>query len=218
MTLKDILAKVVRGEALSNEEKEFCESFDLQSQLDSAAGSARRKAERERDDARAKMQEAIDALEDLRSQTDPNKAKTEMDRLMSRIEKLETAKKAAEDRAAAVERTNKVRQLAKDAGIVAAKGISSKSLDALVDALMGGVDIEDADAVKAAFDSFKADNAGMIAAGTVGGVGHKGVNDNSTFTGENPFSKKTFNLTKQIELKMTNPELAKSLQAAASNE
>lgn len=218
MTLKDILAKIVRDEALSNEEKEFCKSFDLQAQLDSAASSARKKAERERDDARAQMQKALDDLEDLRSQTDPNKAKTEMDRLMSRIEKLETAKKAAEDRAAAVERTNKVRQLAKDAGIVAAKGISTKSLDALVDALMGNVDLEDADAVKAAFDTFKTDNAGMIAAGTVGGVNHKGVNDVSTFSGENPFSKKTFNLTKQMELKMTNPELAKSLQAAASNE
>lgn len=36
-----------------------------------------------------------------------------------------------------------------------------------------------------------------------------------TSSGENPYAKETFNLTKQFELESSNPELAKQLQAAA---
>ena len=80
------------------------------------------------------------------------------------------------------------------------------------------LDLDDADAVKAAFDGFKAANAAMIAAQTVGGAGQKGSGGASAFTGKNPFSKKSFNLTEQLQLKSTDPAKYAELKAAAEAE
>ena len=117
---------------------------------------------------------------------------------------------------AARDRTAKIRALAKEAGINPAKGISSETIDLLVDNLMAKVDIEDADAVKAAFDGFKSSNAGLIAADTVGGIGTRGQPAGpSTFTGKNPFLKASFNLTEQIQLMVSDPAKYAELKAAA---
>ncbi len=217
MELKDILAKIAKGDALTDEEKKFAGEFNLQTLLDSAASSARKKAEAETKaakDALAKAQADFDAY---REANDPDKGKTELARLNARLEKLEAARKAAEDKASALERTARIRTLAKEAGVNPAKGVDSKTIDLLVDHLMAEVDLDDADAVKAAFDGFKSANAGLIAANTVGGAGAKGT-PGGGFAGPNPFSQKTFNLTKQLELQATQPELAKSLEAAAAAE
>ena len=215
MTLKDILAKIAKGDALNDDEKSFAGSFDFQVELDKAAAAARKAAEREAKAAK----DALDALkvefDDFRSQNDPAKAKDANAKLIARIEKLEAAKKAAEDKTAAMERTARVRSLAKEAGVNAAKGVDPKTIDLLVDNLMAGVDLDDADAVKSAFDTFKAANAGMIAAATVGGVGTKGVPGADKYAGRNPFAKDTFNLTEQLELRTANPELAAELQREA---
>ncbi len=216
MDIKTILAKIVNGENLTDAEKEFVRKFDFQAQLDSAAAGARKKADGEAKaakDALAALQAEFDAF---KAEHDPSKGKTEIDKLLKRIEKLETDKKAAEDKTAKMERASKIRALAKDAGIVAAKGVDAATLDLLVDNLMAEVDLDDADAVKAAFDGFKDKNAGLIAAETVGGAGQKGKPGTGSFSGPNPFAKETYNLTKIIELKAENPELAASLEAQAN--
>ena len=83
---------------------------------------------------------------------------------------------------------------------------------------MAKVDIDDADAVKAAFDGFKTANAGLIAANTVGGAGNKGTPASvASYTGKNPFAKETFNLTEQLKLHIENPETASALEAAAQD-
>ena len=217
MELKDILAKIAKGETLTEEEKKFAGEFNLQNLLDSTASAARKKAEeatKAAKDALAKLQGDFDAFKEA---NDPDKGKTELAKLTARLEKLEAAKKAAEDKATALERTARVRSLAKEAGVNPAKGVDSKTIDLLVDHLMAEVDLDDADAVKAAFDGFKTANAGLIAANTVGGAGAKGT-PGGGFTGPNPFSKKTFNLTKQLELQATQPEVAKSLEESAAAE
>ena len=217
MKLTDILAKIAKGETLTDEEKTFAGSFDLQAELNTAAAAARKKADGEAKaakDALAKLQGEFD---DFKAQNDPAKNQGENAKLLARIEKLEAAKKAAEDKIAAAERTAKVRALAKEAGIVAAKGVDASTLDLLVDNLMGGIDLDDADAVKAAFDGFKGKNAGLIAAETIGGAGHKGGPGAGAFTGHNPFAKETFNLTEQFELKVSNPKLANELQQQAAS-
>jgi len=217
MELKDILAKIAKGEALTDEEKRFAGEFNLQTVLDSAASAARKKAEAEAKaakDALAKVQGDFDAFKEA---NDPDKGKSELAKLTARLEKLEAARKAAEDKASALERTARIRALAREAGVNPAKGVDSKTIDLLVDHLMAEVDLDDADAVKTAFDGFKAANAGLIAANTVGGAGIKGT-PGGGYTGPNPFSQKTFNLTKQLELQATQPEVAKSLEAAAAAE
>jgi len=218
MTIKDVIAKVLAGETLDEAAKETLKGFDLQAQLDAAASASRKKAEADANkykDALAKLQGEFD---DFKTANDPANKQTEIQKLTARLEKLETAKKAAEDKLAATERNAKVRALAKEAGIVGAKGVDSKTIDLLVDNLMSGVDLEDGDAVKAAFDGFKAANGALIAAGTVGGVGVKGTPGAGAYSGTNPFSKKTFNLTAQIEMAAKNPEMAAQMKAQAANE
>jgi len=215
MKLTDILAKIAKGETLTDDEKTFVGSYNPQTDIDAAAAAARKKADADAKaakDALAKLQGEFD---DFKNANDPAKNQGETAKLLARIEKLEAAKKAAEDAKTAMERTSKVRALAKEAGITAAKGVDAATLDLLVDNLMGNVDLDDADAVKAAFDGFKGKNAGLIAADTTGGAGQRGAPGASAFTGPNPFAKETFNLTDQCKLIQSNPTQAKALAAAA---
>ena len=218
MQLKDILAKIAKGETLTDEEKSFAGSYDHQKELDTAASAARRKAEGERDKFKSDLETLKGEFEEYKAQNDPSKKQTENEKLLKRIEKLEADKAASEERAKTLERTAKIRALAKEAGLNPAKGVDSKTLDLLVDNLMREVDIEDADAVKTAFDDFKSANAGLIAAQTVGGVDQKGKPGAGAFTGPNPFSKKTFNLSRQLELKTSDPAKYAELKAAAEAE
>lgn len=213
--MKNILAKIAKGETLTDAEKETVGKFDLQAEIDKAASGARKKAEAESKAAKEALEALKGEFEAFKTEHDPAKKQTETEKLMKRIEKLEADKKAADDRSAALERTAKVRALQKDAGIVPAKGVASDALDLLVDNLTRELDLDDADAVKSAFDGFKSANAAMIAANTVSGAGQKGAPGAGVYSGPNPFAKETFNLTKQCELIRDNPTQAKSLAAAA---
>lgn len=218
MKLVEILAKIAKGETLNDEEKSFVGSYDPQKDIDAAASAARKKAEKEAADAKTALEKLQGEFDTFKAENDPAKGATELQKLTKRLEKLEADKKAAEDKAVALERNAKVRALAKEAGINPAKGVDSKTIDLLVDNLMKDVDLEDGDAVKAAFDGFKTSNAGLIAAGTISGAGQKGTPGAGAYTGANPFSKKTFNLSEQLKLRIENPEIAAQLEQAAASE
>jgi len=211
MKLTEILAKVAKGETLTDEEMAFAGAYNPQTDIDAAAASARKRADAEAKAAKEALAKLQGEFDDFRSANDPARNQGETAKLLARIEKLEAAKKAAEDAKAAMERTARVRALAKEAGITAAKGVDASTIDLLVDNLMGGIDIDDADAVKSAFDAFKGRNAGLIAADTMGGAGQRGVPGAGAFAGQNPFARETFNLTEQMNLLNTNPQLARQL-------
>lgn len=217
MKLKDILAKVATGDTLTDDEKSFLGSYDPQKDLDSAAASARKKADAEASAAKAALAALQSEFDEYKEANDPAKGQTELARLSKRLEKLEADKKAADSKVAALERASRVRSLAKEAGISAAKGVDPKSLDMLVDNLLGSVDLEDTDAVKAAFDTFKTANAGLIAANTIGGSNQKGTGGGLSPT-SNPFAKKSWNLTEQIKMAIDDPAKAQSLREAAEAE
>ena len=198
MKLADILAKIAKGDALTDEEK--------------------KKAEKEAKDAKDALERLQGEFDECKAANDPGKKQSELEKALARISKLEQANKDKEAQIAARDRTARIRALAKEAGINPAKGVSSETLDLLVDNLMAKVDIDDADAVKAAFDGFKTSNAGLIAAGTIGGAGQKGTPGAGAYTGANPFSKKTFNLSEQLKLRIENPEIATQLEQAAASE
>ena len=218
MKLAEILAKVAKGDALTDEEKKFVEEYDEQRILDAAAANARKKAEKERDDAKSALEKLQGEFDEFKSQNDPAKKQTELERALARIAKLEKANADKDAKIAADARTARVRSLAKEAGISPAKGISSDTIDLLVDNLMAKVDIDDADAVKAAFDGFKTSNAGLIAANTVGGAGGRGTPASASgqqFSGKNPWKAESANLTEQMRILSTNPAEAQRLAAEA---
>lgn len=66
MSIKDILAKVAKGETLTDEEKSALGAYDPQAEIDKASAAARRKAEKERDDFKAQAEKsAADLAVDL---------------------------------------------------------------------------------------------------------------------------------------------------------
>ena len=145
MKLADMLAKIAKGDALTDEEKKFIGEYDEQKTLDTAAANARKKAEKEAKDAKDALEKLQGEFDEFKSQNDPAKKQTELDKALARIAKLEQANQDKDAKIAADARTARVRSLAKEAGISPAKGVSSDTIDLLVDNLMAKVDIDDAD-------------------------------------------------------------------------
>ena len=117
MKLVEILAKIAKGETLNDEEKSFVGSYDPQKDIDAAASAARKKAEKEAADAKTALEKLQGEFDTFKAENDPAKGATELQKLTKRLEKLEADKKAAEDKAVALERNAKVRALAKEAGM-----------------------------------------------------------------------------------------------------
>lgn len=221
MNIKDILAKLLKGETLTDDEKAFAEAFDLQGELDKASAAARRKAE-------AATKEAVKKHDDLNRQIEELQAKltekeeagktsaTELEKLAKKIKTLEEKNAASEAKLAANARMDAIVDLAKAHGIKPAEGISGKSLETLLDLAVGETDVTDEDAMKAVFEQFKADNPSMIAAAVKKGANVKGAQADNSFAGvPNPWKKESLNLTKQIEISQKNPDLAKTMMTEA---
>lgn len=217
MKLKDVLTKLLNGETLTDEEKTFCEKYDEQKLLDAAAGAARKKAEQERDGFKTKVDELQAALDEA------NKSGKSSNDVIVKLQKdvadLMKANKESTEKLAAQARSEAIRKAVGEAKIICAKGVSSTLFDNAINAAFTGVDMDNAEVVKTTLETFKKDNPALIGAEGVGGTGTQGKPGNGTvYDGPNPFSAKTRNLTKCIELSKSNPELAKSLQEEAAKE
>ena len=221
MNIKDILAKLLKGEALTDDEKAFAESFDLQGELDRASASARRKAEAQTKDALKKHDELQKQIEELQAKLDEKEAagktsETELAKLAKKIAGLEKINAENEAKIKATARLDAIREAAKTYGINAAQGVSAKSLETLLDLAVGETDVTDADAMKAVLEQFKTDNPTMIAAAVKQGANVRGQQDDNSFKGvANPWKNESINLTKQIEISQKNPDLAKQMMAEA---
>ena len=217
MKIKAILDKVLKGETLTDEEKKFLGEYDEQKLLDAAASAARKKAEGERDQHKAKVDELTKALEEAqRSGASQN---DDLAKLNKRIADLEKANKESADKLAAQARTAAIQNAVREAKITCAKGISSALFDNAVSAAFSGIDMANAEVVKSTLEKFKTDNPALIAVDGIGGAGQKGkAGGAGGYDKPNPFSKKSFNLTEACKLSKENPELAKSLKEEAAQE
>jgi len=214
MTLKDIQTKIANGETLTDEDKKFIAEYDERKLLDAEAKKARQKAEGERDAFKTQLDELK-----AKSEEDDSKKKTEKDTTDARIKALEKKAENAEKESAALKRSSAIRELAAENGVTLAAGTMSEKVFArIVEEHVGNTKLDDEEAVKAVFESFKKDNPGIIAAPSGGGANVTGSPSKTAHTGPNPFSKKTQSLDKAIELQFSDPELAKKLKAEADAE
>lgn len=229
MNLKDILAKVAKGETLTDAEKAFLAAFDHQKALDDAAAAARRKAEQ---DAKAAKDEA-DALkrerDELRAQAEEsaNKGKPEIERLKLENEKLK-GQIAERDKTiagltgekSALTRDAKLTKILNGSGIDFVPKVDRDAMIGILKGRFGDLkeeDLDDAGKVKPILDAFKAANEAIIADNTGHGSGGDPTK-RSTFKGQavkNPWKKDTLNLTLQGAILQGDPALAKRLQAEA---
>lgn len=212
MELKEILTKVVKGEELSEDEKKFLGDYDEQTMINSAAASARKKAEKERDDYKSQLE----ALQDQQKKGD-NKNQSEVQLLKERIDTLEQKNKDADAKLAAVDKAEKITSAFASAKIKPASGVSQKLFQSLQKLAFDDIDVNDEDALKQAVENFKKDNPAIIADDTLPGGGR--VADPSFPTKakpkDNPYSTDHWNLTKQFELEDSDPEMAAQLKQDA---
>lgn len=212
MKIGDILKKVVNGEELSAEEKDFASKYDEQSVVNAAAAEARRKAE-------AKAAEAQAKLDELTASTQKTVKQKEADytALAERVKALESAKAESDAKLAKIDRQAKIKAAFDKAGIKAAKGVSETAFQKLVDIATENVDIAQEESIKTAIEAFKAEYTGVIASEGASGTGrvHKS-SEGTTPTEDNPWAKGHENLTRQCEIAMKDPAKATQLKAAAA--
>jgi hypothetical protein len=224
MSIKDILAKVAKGEALTDQEKSDLAAYDPDKAANDAAAAARRKAEQEAGDAKAalkKLQDEADAAKKAQEDaakanlTEAQRKEAEFKALQAQVAELTKSKTEAETKAATAIRSQLIRDKAKAAGIVLApKTVSEKLYFQLMEATLTGVDVSDETALAAALEKFKVDNPGVIAA-PGSGSGVKTGDPSSPTGGKNPWAKGSENLTEQMEIYAKDPSAAKCLAAAA---
>ena len=225
MNIKDILAKLAKGEELTDAEKAFLKTYDPDKEKNDAAAAARRKAEEEAAALKAenaelkkKADEAKKAEDEAKKSqmTADQKRDAEFAELKAKIEGLEKAKTDAEQKAAAVQRSQTIRDAAKAAGIaLAPKTVSETLFYQMLEATLSGIDITNQEALTAALDKFKTENPGIIIAPGNGSGVNPGDPANSDKSGKNPWAKDTFNLSEQVTLLEKDPDKARALAAEA---
>lgn len=221
MNIKDIIAKLQKGEKLTDDEQAFVDKFDLQAELDKASAAARRKAEADTKAEKTKAAELQAKIDELTAQleekaTASKTQETELAKLTKQVAKLTEANAKAEADKAAYARMDAIREAAKANGIAAADGISAKAFEKLLDLAVGTTDHSDAEAMKGVLEQFKQDNPTMIRAAVKEGANVKGKPNANPFAGQpNPWKPESFNLTKCLEIETANPEVAKQMKAEA---
>lgn len=225
MKLKDILAKLLKGEALTDAEKAFVAEHDPDTATNNAAAAARRQAEQERDRIKAELETQLKDLQTKLAEGD-GKGKTELQKAMAELEKLqkqvsEMTKSLEGERSekSKLIRAQKIEELARASGIQFIKDVDAKIMARALAAQFDELTVEDlADAakVKPIIDTFKATNRAVIFDGSGHGSGTPPGRIPTSFdTTVNPWKKETLNLTKQGEILEKNPQLAAQMKAAA---
>lgn len=174
MTIKDILAKVRKGEALTDEEKAALEAFDPDKVADSKAAAARKEAEKQRDALKAQLAELEGKLEEA-----GNAGKSEVEQLKGQVAKMAKAvedSKAlvakAEGEKRALVRSTKLDRIMGNLKIV--EGVDQSLPRLALERVLADLKDEDLDvetAVNPLVEAFKAKNKAILLDQSGGGAG-----------------------------------------------
>ena len=175
--IKALLAKLAKGEALTDEEKAELAAIDLDKVADSKAAAARKKAE-------ADLKAAKERLEQLEAEAadKSNEGKTELEKVQKQLEKLNkdlAAKDAALAKADADRkkgiRDGKIGKLMSEIKLM--DGVDADLVRMGLErslADVGDDDLENGDTVKPIITGFVTKNKALIVGDTGGGAGTPG--------------------------------------------
>lgn len=172
MTIKEALAKVAKGETLTDEEKAFLAGYDPEKVQNDAAAASRRKAEAEV----VKLQELLESLKTEKSKADraAEEAKksgmTEAQKLAKQIEDLtknmadlKKAKDDADKHSQTLARKQRIATIRDGNKIRFIDGVDRKLVDGAFEAAFEGLDnFEDEDAVAERVKAFTGVNKALI--------------------------------------------------------
>ena len=230
MTFKEVFAKIAKGETLSDEDKAFLEKLesDTEAKVNSAAASARRKAEEEIAALKAKLAEQEKAEGERKAkEEEARKAKLseeqrrteELRRLGEEITKLKEQNEASAKEAARLKRAQRIDDIRSAKNIKFVSGVDSALVKAAFAQIFDGLEsLDDENEITSRVNDFVGRNKAIIEDTTGKGSGLKGNSPKPIDEANNPWAEKSFNLTRQIELEQSNPTEAQRLKALAGKQ
>lgn len=198
MNIKELLAKISKGEALTDEEKAFVAAYDPEKVVNSTAAAARKSAEAKLKEKEAELQKLQSDIEALRVEAEEkaNANKPELEKLTREMEKLQ---KGLADKESAVQQlVQEKRQMIRNgkisrimAGLKFVEGLDpdivrlgvEKSLAAISDD-----DLDSEEAINPVMEMFKAKNKAILADTSGHGSGNP-PKDTAGSTGKKPVDK-----------------------------
>lgn len=183
MKLKDILAKLAKGESLTADELKFVGGYDPDTEVNNAAAAARRKAEQDATDAAKRLSELQSQFDGMRKQldeagkakmSDAEKSAQAISDLQKQMAELSGKLVAAETEKRTLARQATVQSVIAKSGIKFVDGVDGEVMSA---ALAGRFrDVADADLaqesiVKPILESFRSANKTVIVDGSGHGAG-----------------------------------------------
>jgi len=176
MNIKDILAKVTKGEELSADEKAFLAAYDPQKDSDSAAAAARKKAEADAKKAADDLAAAQQQLKDLQGKLDESgsRGKSDLQKLQEQVAGLTKQIEAANGEKAKLVRQQKLDDVIRTSGLQFVKEVDGGIMrGALVNEFgqLTDDDLADEAKVKPVIETFRARNKAVILDGSGHGAG-----------------------------------------------
>lgn len=171
MTLKDIIAKVTKGEALTEEDKALLAGLDIDKLTNDAAAAARRKSEQRAAELEAQAQAAEKKAADAEAklQAAGNAGKTELQKLQAdfstaakQLENLQAQVAKSEGEKAQLMRKQALADIRRARGIQFADGLDHSMLENSFTAALDGADLADEAVVKLKVTTWAAMNKAAI--------------------------------------------------------
>lgn len=174
MDIKAILAKVRKGEALTDEEKAALEAYDPDKASNTAAAAARKEAEKQRDALKAQLAELEGKLEEAGNagKTEVEQLKLQVAKLTKSVDESKAALTKAESEKRGLIRGSKLDRIMSGMKFVDGLDVSLPRL-ALEQALANLKDeeLDSEDAVKPIVEAFTTKNKALILDQSGGGAG-----------------------------------------------
>ena len=167
MNLKDILAKVTKGDALSEDERAFLAAYDPDQATNTAAAAARKKAEADAAKAVADAAEAKRQLDEMKAKLEESghKGKSELQKLQEQVSSLTAQYTQAQAERAKLVRQQKLDDVIRTSGLQFVKEVDPGIMrNALVSefATMTDEDLVDESKVKPILETFKVRNKAVV--------------------------------------------------------
>lgn len=174
MKIEEVLAKVIKGEELTADEKAFAEKFetvDVDAVANSRAATARKDAEKKTAELQTQLETMKQQMDELRNKdlTADEKAKQATDKLLLELETVKAESVAAKAQNESMSRQHEIDKIY--SGIKVINGVSPDLVRSALASTLTDVDLTDKDTVKTKIDEFITGNQALIAADTGGGSG-----------------------------------------------
>ena len=178
MELKDVLAKITKGETLTDEEKTFVSTYappDVQAEVDKRANAIKAEAERKANEKITLLETQITELtqkleeKDSAGLSEVEKMKKELERNLQSLEMLKKEKDELAKNNTSLQRNHAIDGLFGKLSFV--KGANISGMKTLFGHSLSDVDLNDEGAVKRAIDAFNEENKFALSATSSGGAG-----------------------------------------------